>query len=117
MPAGSNPIRVRITQLADGTALLVVAAWKENVGEDAEGLLYASRDEGETWAGLGSLGPRCARANLLELRSGELLAAITYRGGRKEGDPAGEVGREELFHNITVAPPPTGERPGETTGA
>jgi len=94
---------VRITQRADGTALLAVAAWKGAAGEDAEGLLYASRDEGKTWAVLGNLGPRCAGANLLQLKSGELLAAIAYRGGREAGDPGSNIGREELFNNVVVA--------------
>ena len=76
--------------------------------DEAEGLIYASRDEGKTWSQRGSLGRRCAGANLLQLKSGELLAAITYRGERQEGDPAVEVPREEYFNNIVVARSPDG---------
>ena len=94
---------VRITQLADGTALLALAAWRgEGIG-DPEGLLYASRDEGRSWIELGNLGPRCAAANLLQLKSGELLAAITYQGTRREGDPGPDIRREELFNHVVVA--------------
>ena len=42
-------------------------------------------------------------ANILQLKSGELLAAITYRGERQTGDPAADVDREELFNNVVVA--------------
>jgi hypothetical protein len=93
---------VRITQLTDGTVLLAVAAWK-GASDDPEGLVFASRDEGATWSVLGSLGLRSAGANLLQLKSGELLAAITYRGGRKAGGPGSDIGREELFHNVVLA--------------
>ncbi|MBM3802557.1 MAG: exo-alpha-sialidase [Acidimicrobiia bacterium] len=94
---------VRIAQRADGTALLAAAAWKGEGSGDAEGLLYASSDEGKTWSVTGKLGPRCVGANLLQLKSGELLAAITYQGARREGDPDGGFARDELYNNVVVA--------------
>ena len=71
---------VHIVQLTDGTLLLPVAGWNADGTGDAEGIIYASKDEGRTWKKLGSLGQRCVGANILQLRSGELLAAITYQG-------------------------------------
>jgi hypothetical protein len=92
---------VRMVPMADGGLLLAVGAWKES-GE-AEGLVFRSANGGRTWAKRGSLGPRCVGANLLQLRSGELLAAISYRGCRRENDPEVQISREELFNNVVVA--------------
>ncbi|MBM3802385.1 MAG: exo-alpha-sialidase [Acidimicrobiia bacterium] len=94
---------VRIVALADGTLLLAASAWKSDGTGDAEGLLYSSSDEGKTWSRRATLGPRCAGANLLQLKSGELLAAITYQGTRKPGDPGKGLERDELFNNVVVA--------------
>ena len=91
----------RMVELADGTVLLPV----QQSGDDGDVLaaIYGSQDEGRTWSVVGTLGPRCRSANLLQLRSGELLAAITYRGPRQRGDGGDGIDREEIFHNVVVA--------------
>ena len=45
-----------MVQLADGTLLLPVAGLNAEGGGDAEGIVFASIDEGRTWKKLGSLG-------------------------------------------------------------
>ena len=94
---------VRIVQLADGRLLLPLVSLSPDGSADPEGVVFASKDEGKTWSKLGSLGPRCAGANILQLKSGELLAAITCKGSRAEGDPEADVQRGELFNNVVVA--------------
>jgi hypothetical protein len=94
---------VRMVQLANGTVLLPLTGVNADGSGEAEGLIFASKDEGKTWSKLGSLGPRCASANILQLKSGELLAAITYQGERKSGDPGADIQRAELFNNVVVA--------------
>ena len=55
----------------------------------------------------GSSGETSGRAALeqasMQLRSGELLAAITYQGSRQEGDPNLGGNREELFNKVVMA--------------
>ena len=84
---------------------------------EADGLIFASKDEGKTWSKLGGLGLRCDGANILHLKSGELLAAITYQGERKPGDPVQTSSGKSCSTTWWSLVRLTAARPGATTAA
>ena len=92
----------RIVQLADGSLLLPVAEQEEK-GSAAEGFVYGSSDDGKTWTRVGSLGLGCTGANLLQLTSGTLLAAISQEGARQDVGLTERNPRTPLLSSTVVA--------------
>lgn len=94
---------VRILETSDGRLLMAVSARIAGSRSETECLVMSTGDCGTTWDVVGNIGAGCTSANLLELRTGALLAAIAYQDQRRAGDPQGENKRKELYNNVVVA--------------
>ena len=93
----------RILQTRSGGLLFAVQCDGDDKKDGGELVVCGSHDEGRSWRKLSALGRGCTRANLLELKTGELLAAITCR--RELSQTAAELGivRENLLNNLVLA--------------
>jgi len=92
-----------IVQLKDGAILIPVLCGREEGGNQREAVVVSSTDGGKTWKRVATLGRGCAGANVLELSTGELLAAITFQ--QEAPETAAELGLEriELLNNVVLA--------------
>jgi hypothetical protein len=61
----------KIITLPDGALLLAVYG-----GQERNGYVYRSTDQGKTWKRIGTMGKRCNEPALVRLSSGKLLAAV-----------------------------------------
>ena len=92
----------RIVQLADGNLIVSVSAESTSGKNSAEGLVLTSSDGGKSWKRLSSLGKDFFSANLLPLKSGVLLSAVTYRSSESFKDLKSDPDGKRIFDHVVV---------------
>jgi hypothetical protein len=93
----------RMVQLRDGSLLFAVLCDGDEKENSGELVVCRSQDEGKSWQKLAPLGRGCTHANLLELKTGELLAAITCRQELSQTAQKLGIVRENLLDNLVLA--------------